>query len=436
MALFRYLGRIALLIYHISSLTLLTLPRSTHVFDPERCARLHNRIVSLVSQGPLGESNDIVNFFVAHDMEAYRDYLTPSFTDFLSSINVARSKDSSSAFGFTPQLDMPYPTMLWSFYEWDADDEYPYAILLYPENSGNTEGGLFFDMSTNLCAWIQMPGRWPHPKQWYPLEAALEKYLAMFETGKFSISDSYPGSSMQPYVEADVAQALAQYDALLEAIIARSNAGQVYDAPLVSAETLSKWNVHGFAREFLSRARKPSFTYIAPGIKVFDDRAFDDLMTKDIAQGRQYILLFPSNLHVTEYHPLFASAFGSSLIDQLAGVYILQDDVYFGDNVEFVTPFIVGGNGHVRYGSVPREQLDPGSRRSWLEGNNVLYQHGNCPCLRSHQTRLVSLLQIWTANTEEGVFEVGPDGAEGGMEFYRLADTPEHDASFNVGACW
>lgn len=34
-----------------------------------------------------------------------------------------------------------------------------------------------------------------------------------------------------------------------------------------------------------------------------------------------------------------------------------------------------------------------------------------------------------------GLFSVGPDGVEGGMKVFQLADTEDHAEGFNVGAC-
>lgn len=36
---------------------------------------------------------------------------------------------------------------------------------------------------------------------------------------------------------------------------------------------------------------------------------------------------------------------------------------------------------------------------------------------------------------EFGLFRIGPNGVEGGMEVFQLADTGEHAEEFDVGAC-
>lgn len=418
-----------------------------YVFDPAKCAQLHNQILTIVAAGPRGASNRLVNFFAAYeDVEAAdpsRQYLSEPLVKFLSQIDVAVADGDnfSDTLSFTPHLAQPHLASFWSYSEWDLEDQYPHAILLYPEAGGDGEGGVFFDMSTNLAVMIIVSAEFPHKDQWQPLEIILQRYLDLFESGKYHVSDydsNATGCSAEPWVEQDVLATLEQYHALLDAIAARIAGAMVEDKPLVSTDTLTRWNVKGFAYEFLSRAKSPSFTFIAPGITVWNASAFNTLRVEDIGSARdkvateqefETVLIFPSDTQVYEGDEMLRFI-SPVLFHNLAGVYLWGPDT---DEMRFILPYPIGQNGFVFFGSSPRDDLDWKWR---VRGNDVLYQHGRCPFFRDHFTRLVTLLHSWTIAVEWGDFLVGPNGVEGGMDLYKQADTANPGIDFNVNVCW
>lgn len=431
----------------------------TDLFDPQKCARLHNQIVALVAAGPDGASDNIHKFFDAYpnaDAEdPYIEYISPSLLEYLTAIDIAvPNPPNFIPLSFTPHLAMPHPKVFWTSREWDLEEEYPYMILLYPTLSDGGDGGLFFNMATNLCTWVFLENEMPHPEQWFSLELALTKYLTYFSTGKFRVSDYDPsalGCSMEPYVENDVVASLSAYDALLQAIASKAGGdAQISDMPLVDPEILTRWNIRGFAYEFLSRAKASSFTYIAPGIKPLDASTLTDLMNEDVDSIRQQtiqerdlgangdsapfpLFLGDERVELTAQNELWARFEAPLLLDSLSGVYVYPNN-HFADGVRLITPFEVGGNGYVHDGNSP--ELDVSDTSRWKrEGNAVLYQHGPCPFFGGHFTQLVTLLRMWTSSVESGFFSVGPDGVGGGMEVFKLADTAEYAEEFDVGAC-
>lgn len=450
MPLSRRLAQFAYLVHYIT--LLMTLPIMSmgdySDFDAKECARLHNEMVGLAHGPQSGSTARLVKFFDAFSSEESRepfmDYLSPSLVEFLSDIKIPLGPQNESFSQVTPHLLTPHPAFFFKFMEDHYDDRYPYAILLYREHMYDSDGGLFFDMQTNLCTWINMDNPWPHPDQWYPLEDALGRYAEMFRTEKYHCAPHeflITECRMEPYVEADVALTVLMYETLLDAIVLRNAGSEIYKTPLVSAEMLKKWHIHGFAYDFLSRANSSSITYIAPGLRPLTDLSFEAIMLKEYGSIDQKdeqvrhsddvvpLLLFSSDERTSEQDYTVP-------LDHPAGLY-LDPSYHFADEVRLVTPFSIGGNGHIRYGNSPKQiSVEDPHVSDWkIKGLDVLYQHGPCPYFGDHSTRLYTLLAAWTNNIQNELFVVGPDGVEGGMELYKLADTPSPAMDFDVGEC-
>jgi hypothetical protein len=247
--------------------------------------------------------------------------------------------------------------------------------------------------------------------------------------------------ALELFAEADVVSALTAYERLLRSISWRIPASTILDTPLIDAGTLRRWNVSGFAYELLSRARTPSFTYIAPGVKTWTTASFQEIMERD--KGSQRLntiherklhadevpfLLFPSSSPIREVHSSFREH-AMLLLGNLTGVYLWGAS----DLIKFVLPYSTGENGYIVSGSSPETERD----WRWREvGNDVLYQHGRCPFFPNHLTRLTSLLKLWTENVERGLFKVDENGVLGGMEAYKSADSPMPGIDVHVGQCW
>ncbi|KAH7419730.1 hypothetical protein BKA64DRAFT_24045 [Cadophora sp. MPI-SDFR-AT-0126] len=343
-----------------------------HQFIPqplniEQCAALHNTIAAIHVNSPHCHTRCRLqsNFWNVHNSQeslAVRDRLTPELIEYLSAISVftideeplsgagddtsnrdhgdeppqkkTRSDGPVTEPDFTPALKFPYPWMMFLYEEWpveDVEDEQVLestVVLLY--SSVGSKGGLFFDMSTNLCCWASVEGpSWPQrPTEWIPLETALERYLYCWQEGRYSVSagvDSQQCGFAAPFSAAQLEKTLAEWEALLQAIemripVTNSNNDEqrsdeqrdLEEAPasetprflldsddledpallrdlnlMPPIETLAfdtgldQNMTPCFLLKFLSRARKPAHPNmrIAPSITIFDARqARQDLL--------------------------------------------------------------------------------------------------------------------------------------------------------------
>ncbi|THU87874.1 hypothetical protein K435DRAFT_326627 [Dendrothele bispora CBS 962.96] len=416
--------------------------------------------MTIISNAPNQPKHTLRKFFdvYADQEDKLRRRLSNPLLDFLSQIYVTAPSDMSDSsvawnwIRFTPLFAQPSPYRLWEYEEWVLGDEY---VLLYPDPEDST-GGIFFDMQQNLICMADLPGTDMESCPWHYLELGLTRYLEQFEVGKFRLpvnrtkidendvryEDYDFNIAVQRVDGSDLMTALELYDSLLEVIAERLDGAKIYDDPLVDMETLTRWGVEGFAFEFLSRARRPGFTYIAPSITVFNSSTFDAMMELNNGTLQRWIqdrdmgdmapiLLFPGDTLVDlegddEREKYLFNLQHQYLINNMSGVY-LQPDWDWGDTIRFVLPYSIGQNGHIRYASLPDKAV---------RGHSALYQHGPCPFFKGHGTRLFSLLYNWKESVRSGAFFVGPDGVEGGMDLYREADTEDPRINTNVGVCW
>lgn len=386
----------------------------TYDFEVATCARLHNKILKHIirsqnityTKKKFFDVYDEENPNSQHDGDSFRKYLSPSTISFLERVNVIHT---STAFPFTPHLNLPDPSLFWVHIT-EGDDTpynpYPYAILLYP-SSGSLSSGLWFDMYSHKAAYFDhIEDGWPKTAEWYPLELALTRYWKMHGAGRFRVhpESPVPTISTKSYVQADVGIATAHYRALVESILFRMPGGTNVKGAwttrsLVSKEKLDEWNVRGFAAEFLVLAKAPNFKYIAPGITFLDDNLFDELMKKrygdpdrkavmlslmrgegeeqayshaqaplddvnyDPHEGFEHepLLIFPAThklssetLKELSPHPT------PDLFSNYAGVYI-RPTLDLADGIDFITPYPLGKNLYIRRGNAPLLSPNPPS---------------------------------------------------------------------------
>lgn len=166
-------------------------------------------------------------FVIEDETVAEEQVTTPNAADIERPPKKPRLEPRPRQPSFTPSLHFPYPWLMFQYEEWPVDDENDEAVLestvvlLY--SSTVTKGGLFFDMSTNLCCWASVEGpSWPQrPDEWIKLETALERYLYCWEVGRYTVggASSEDGSdNVRPYAEKQMVQTLIAWEALLEAI--------------------------------------------------------------------------------------------------------------------------------------------------------------------------------------------------------------------------
>lgn len=292
-------------------------------------------------------------------------------------------------------------------------------------------------------------------QQWYPLERALSLWLSLYDSGKIkpSIGEAMQDpTAVAQYVPSDLNLSLNAYHELLEAIASRCEDCTIGEPGLISRRILNRFDIFGFLRDFYLQARRPSFTFIAPGIRVPDSSWLNALMTEDKHSARwntsrtsydfpkdqvlfgehqtwgewymgDPLPLFPGP-NITSRHESFWN--NQHIYGSVSGLYSWPAN-WFSDAVRFILPCPLGEAGYIQEG-----------HGGWsVVGNDHLYQHGNCPFLDdAHNPRLFTVLRSWTRMIKSGKWEVGPDGVKGGIEKFRDADTAWHAKSYRVGACF
>jgi hypothetical protein len=330
---------------------------------------------------------------------------------------------------------------------------------------------MYFDLNTNLCTWNEELMAWP--LKWFPLERALRLWLGQYEVGRFQ-SSSYDSSISRDanmrYVPSDLTINLKAYDNLLTAIQARSPHSAVGEPGLIGEEILDRFHIHGFMRDFLLQARRPSFTFIAPGIRIPTPAWLDELLTGDRGSERYNRVRDEDNLlpkdedadvnrddYIGEPLPLFigpqissrSNAFengsgpsytqgrGKYVVGDTSGLYIWPEVPLSEDYVVFVMPYPVNTRGYIEYGNPGWNHEEYRQRiPERIITNDALYQHGQCPFGLSHSPKLFTILDNWTEMVRSGKWEVGEDGVQGGIDVFRDADTPEHADDYRLGACF
>lgn len=112
--------------------------------------------------------------------------------------------------------------------------------------------------------------------------------------------------------------------------------------------------------------------------------------------------MFERDLHEEIRYPLFPTARPSDDLPHSIGLFLRQTRFEprqrYGDAAELVLPWAAGG----------------------------LFTHGICPVMKDHPVRLEMVIRKWSELLDAGVWTVGPDGVEGGIEHWdRFGDATE-----------
>ncbi|KAI1345505.1 hypothetical protein F5Y01DRAFT_300361 [Xylaria sp. FL0043] len=432
-------------------------------FDYRRCAALHNMLVerAWVAEGRALEELETRSFFQRYGNEANEilDRIDPSLKAFLESINV--SEELPPFFFWVEGITAPGE--MFSVHDMFQNYEEPNRFLtLYMTNVGLGEHplGLIYDQklhrATLTLGLEDMDFVLPveqHDELWHPLETILSNWIHMVEIKKITASrDAAPNEKFgpwtwQPYSEAQVESAVAAFERLTAIIEQRMPVEHPHDSseyPLVSDEQLDAASVPRtcFIRSFLTRARRPAFKMIAPGLEIpHDPEAFVNNqkftgMNVDPEYGtvippilifasieRQVVNLDSPNRYVS-YNP-FAKAFRDGVAQGdrsiIAGLYSESVERNSMDVAEegfrLLLPFRFHAFGH-----------NGGARKSdgslLTEGSVAeLFQHGFKPFGGEwwRAQRLETLFNHWSYLIEAGIWTVGDDGVQGGIDAFRDA---------------
>ncbi|OBT70829.1 hypothetical protein VF21_10380 [Pseudogymnoascus sp. 05NY08] len=287
-----------------------------------------------------------------------------------------------------------------------------------------------------------------HLDIWNPLETVLSHWIDLIQLGKVE---------WRLYSEAQVTTCVSAWDRLCWAIKARisqlpnppslispiSGIDADNPEPLVASTVLDAASVPdpSFARSFLTRARRPRFHYIAPGLLLppADSSGF---------VAAQPFAVLPRSQHTAPLVCLFPAEGGDQRPIQLTRTttpFLLLD--YYLMSTDTLTPSRVSAGLYTA--AVERNGLDTaedgfrlllpftlndgwgrsvGARRSDGEladrGSFAdLFQHGFKPFGGDYYRpqRLERLLDCWRKLVEEGVWSVGPKGVEGTIDTFKDA---------------
>jgi hypothetical protein len=296
---------------------------------------------------------------------------------------------------------------------------------------------------------------------WWPLETVLSFWIVMAAQDKVravgadvNAESKFPPWIIVPYNEEQLRRTLEIFSDLVELIEDKipdlqgdSAVGLVDDATLVAASIPA-----GFATEFLTRARRPRFRYIAPGLQVPSFESPPQVpftpSQEDLEDQVKPILLFPGEENITS--AMFSKSPFLWPYDHVreyqAGLYL--DPCYrssnhaWEDSCHILLPFEIGRNGFARTSdgdSLGHDHFDKITVSPDIkpkDTNSELYQPGYRPFTEAYGVQLVSIFESWKQMIEEGDWEVNADGVVGGIEKFKDADTEEHWWKFQIPLTW
>lgn len=329
---------------------------------------------------------------------------------FFSSLETTLTPPERGPGLLTPHMLQPDPLGLWS--QTFAVHQRPEIILLYGQNNGEPmDGGLFLNLQTCRVVWHWAPGPFPADDEWIALDFALQQSLDKWNSGKYFWNAEQGLIDQRLWTDNDVDDALASWDRLLSSIEERlpqsAGAPQRLGPLQLDQEAKTAFRISGFTAEFLSRASRPGFTYVAPGITTFSADSVAELYGSEDqrAPRRSYptgpgdpdgdewaSLLLPATQTVTREvsrHPDFDVqsfdknwGFGKFTVSRRAGLYIIAE-VWDSDTVRLINPSGLSSAGDFT---------------------------GRCPWGEKRPPRLAEILAQWTSLVESGTWEVGADG--------------------------
>lgn len=447
--------------------------------DHDRCAALHNHLVhyAWTAEGrpPTRlQVNNNETFFTAHGTaaEVLRERLEPSLAAFLAAAQLPpNGPEPAPLFVWAAGISEPDTLFLQEAADLFDEPVDSLVCLYYPNigRGGESGGGLIYHQGHHRAAVLMHMDDYDyvlpyeaHKELWHPLETVLSNWITLIHLGKALVTASprdEPGLfgnekigpwEWRPYSEAQVSDCLAAWNGLCEAIERRipstsceSDTGS--SRPLSSSSALDAASIPNpcFARSFLTRARRPRFHYIAPGLILppADAAAFaamqpftglprsHDAVIPPVclfpaAPGeREVALTASSSPFCNDFRPTSAKSHVPSKVS--AGVYsesVERDSGhdYAEEGFWLLLPYGFDNN----WGALDGARKSDGSLivRGKLAD---LFQHGYKPFGGDYYRpqRLERLLEWWCKLIEEGIWPVGPEGVQGTIDTFKDAGT-------------
>ncbi|KAF2755193.1 hypothetical protein EJ05DRAFT_503498 [Pseudovirgaria hyperparasitica] len=352
----------------------------------------------------------------------------------------------------------------------------PRFITIYATTIHNDDlyEGVLYDLHSNDAIYvtdvqerhIAFNGR----QLWYPLEDMLSNWHTMIENGQIvAISDEADSPPdipaglvntdhewtvdynrhrpwvMLPYSKGLLEMCLTSWEQLVQAIEDRIDLSTTQGAQygIYDEATLNSAEIPpGFARDFLSQARKPKVEYLAPGMRLVSAGDFikqpfsQDAKKFSHDRGSSGTDLWPIPLLQASELALPGSPVGSwtplwqfSKSTYAAGLYF--DGYRWGAQpletvCRLVLPFGIGSKGNMRLtdGSVSGEKIGNKDPPMKFEDRHAdLYQPGFNPFGDWQHVSLHSILQSWVSLVEKGEWKVSKQGVAESISKWKDADS-------------
>ncbi|KFY43925.1 hypothetical protein V494_01746 [Pseudogymnoascus sp. VKM F-4513 (FW-928)] len=398
------------------SATTTTMSLVDHSFSPERCAELYNILLykaTVNDPTAVVERNLVPRFLeVAPELAEIPSFETSPLYAFFSRLETTPSPYSDSRFvPLTPEMHQPDPPFFYN----ELFTSEPSAILLFAQNNYDSpmDGGLFLNLQTYKAIWHWSPGRFPASEKWVSLETVLQSQLDKWKSGKFYWDTSTRSLAIKRWTQSDVTDALVAWDHLTSTIERKMPEGarEAHSRlePL-SVESMSSFRLSEFARAFLSRAPRPKFRHIAPGISTFSPETFLETYSSEPSDSfRRTFNLADSDTEEDWSSLLFPA--GNTVprdVSRNSDFDIKSFDEQWGFG-----KFTV--NRHAGLYTDPDSTHSDGVRLLANSGLPAAFQfHDRCPWGPSHAPRLSQVILYWTSLVENGTWSVDADGVANG----------------------
>ncbi|OGE53200.1 hypothetical protein PENARI_c008G01235 [Penicillium arizonense] len=436
--------------------------------DYERCARLHNYLVAYGWMARNGRDTPDLDALASEkwffheaneEVEAIRERLDVPLNKFLDLIYDPRPPFFYWIDGLVMELSDEY-----FIDDNEMEENKERFVLIYRTiaDLGGHNLGVVYDQQLNRASFPMTTDNMEsvepideHEEMWFPLETILTQWIYMTQIGKAvpGLPEELPSGdpptnrsqfylwSWLPYCDAQIdstVAAIERYSAAVESRVPPDSLLPI-SAPLFTSAELDAAAVPQdcFIRSLLTRVKTPRFKFIAPGLEVPHD--------KEAFARRQRFTHIPHEEDSIPGVLLFASP--DRLVDLNLEIRRLfstaHDNVSMNDNDPVPTGLY---SEPVRRRDYDMEEagfrlvlpfaLRPGFFRDedgarMSDGRPVpsgsfteLFQHG---CFHPfggerRSQRLERLFERWIVLVESGVWTVGEDGVEGGIDKFGDAD--------------
>ncbi|KAJ6133733.1 hypothetical protein N7523_000055 [Penicillium sp. IBT 18751x] len=442
--------------------------RDDGTLDYERCARLHNYLVAHGWMARNGRETPDLDALASEkwffheaneEVEAIRERLDAPLNKFLDLVYDPRPPFFYWVDGLAMMLSDEF-----FIDDNEMEEGKERFVLIYSTiaDLGGHNLGVVYDQQLNRASFPMTTDNMEsvepideHEEMWFPLETILTQWIYMTRIGKIvaGLPETLPSGgpptnrsqfylwSWLPYCNAQVDSTIAAIERYSAAVESRMPPDSLLpiSAPLFTTAELDAAAVPQdcFTRLLLTRVKTPRFKFIAPGLEVpHDKEAFARRQRftnipheEDSIPG---VLLFAApdrsvDLNL-EIRRLFSAAHENVSMNDNdpvpAGLYSepVRRGVYDMEEAGFrlVLPFALRPGFFRDEDGARMSDRRPVTSGSFTE----LFQHGYFHPFGGERRsqRLERLFERWTALIESGVWTVGEDGVEGGINKFGDAD--------------